>query len=156
RAVAVQCAVENCESLILVNRTQEKVDVLAAELRPYLSDERVQGPDERISVCPWDTDALHAALDHTDLIVNATSIGMKRTDPELLPAHLIQPHHMVYDMIYSPPRTKLLAAAEANGARTANGLSMLVHQGAISFEHWFNRPAPVDIMRSAVLGAVES
>ena len=72
---------------------------------------------------------------------------MKRSDPPLLPSSLFEPHHLVYDMIYSPPKTRLLTEAAAAGARTANGLSMLLHQGAISFECWFNREAPLEAMR---------
>lgn len=155
RAVAVQCAIEECERLVLVNRTAEKAEALAREIRADLHDEsRLEGPAERLDVVPLEPDALRRALDQVDLIVNATSLGMKRTDPEVVPSSCLQPHHMVYDMIYSPPRTRLLAAAEEAGARTANGLSMLVHQGAISFEHWFNRTAPIDVMRRGLLDAL--
>ena len=108
------------------------------------------GPVERLEAVAWDEAALAHQLDHTDLIVNATSLGMKRTDPDLLPANLIQPHHLIYDMVYKPARTKLIATAEAAGARAINGLSMLLHQGAISFETWFNRPAPLGVMRKAL------
>jgi shikimate dehydrogenase len=154
RAVAVQCAVEGCEKLALANRTREKAENLAGELAQYFHDERVQGPGERLEVVGWDTGSLRDELDGIDLVVNATSLGMKRTDPEIIPASIIQPHLMVYDMIYSPPRTKLLAAAADAGARGANGLSMLVHQGAISFEHWFNRAPPVDAMKAGIAAAV--
>ena len=93
-------------------------------------------------------------MDQVDLIVNGTSLGMKRTDPQLLHPSLIQPHQMIYDMVYSPPRTRLIADAQAEGARAANGLSMLLWQGAISFEFWFNREAPVDAMRKGLQEAI--
>lgn len=156
RAVAVQCAVENCERLVLVNRTAGKAETVARELRPYFEDERVLGAVKRLQVCPWEEEALHEELDNTDLIVNATSIGMKRTDPELLPAQLLQPHHMAFDMIYSPLETKFLKAARASGARTTNGLPMLLWQGVYSFEWWFNRDAPVDAMREGLSAAVRA
>ena len=60
---------------------------------------------------------------------------------------------MIYDMVYAPPRTRLIADAEAAGARAANGLSMLLWQGAISFEFWFNRDAPVEAMRRGLYEA---
>lgn len=150
RAVAIQCALERCERLVLVNRTSEKAEDLAKELRPYFEDDHLRGPVERLEVAPWEEAALAHQLDHTDLIVNATSLGMKRTDPDLLPESLIQPHHFIYDMVYKPARTKLIAAAEAAGARAINGLPMLLHQGVISFETWFNDRAPVEIMRRAL------
>ncbi|MEM7145184.1 MAG: shikimate dehydrogenase [Verrucomicrobiota bacterium] len=154
RAVAVQCAVEECERLVLVNRTAEKAQLLADELNQYFDDERVSGPGDRLKALPWDHDAMKPELDEIDLIVNATSLGMKRTDPDLLPDSLIQPHHLIYDMVYSPPRTKLISSAHTAGARAANGLSMLLWQGAISFEYWFNREPPVEKMRQGLLDAL--
>jgi shikimate dehydrogenase len=76
---------------------------------------------------------------------------MKRSDPPLIPASLLAPHLMVYDTIYTPARTPLLAAAADAGALGANGLSMLLHQGALSFEIWFGRKAPLEVMRAALL-----
>jgi len=154
RAVAVQCAVEDCERLVLVNRTHNKAKSVAKELEPYFESNRVLGAKKRLQACAFDDDALREQLDNTDLIVNATPIGMKRTAPELLPAHLIQPHHLAMDMIYSPLETNFLKAARNNGARTTNGLSMLLWQGVYSFEWWFNRDAPLDPMRAGLMAAV--
>jgi len=58
---------------------------------------------------------------------------------------------MVYDTIYSAARTPLVSAALEAGARGANGLSMLLHQGALAFEIWFQREAPIEVMRTALL-----
>jgi shikimate dehydrogenase len=69
----------------------------------------------------------------------------------VLAESLIAPHLMVYDTIYAPPRTQLLHAAADAGARIANGMSMLLHQGALAFEIWFDRDAPIDAMRQALL-----
>ena len=57
---------------------------------------------------------------------------------------------MVYDLNYGLELTPLLVAAEAAGARGANGLAMLLHQGALAFEHWFDQPVPVEAMRDAL------
>ena len=154
RAVAVQCAVEECERLVLVNRTYSKAEAVVAELAPYFESHRVLGAKKRLQACTFEEAALKEELDNTDMIVNATPIGMKRTDPELLPAHLIQPHHLALDMIYSPLETKFLKAARANGARTTNGISMLLWQGVYSFEWWFNRDAPVEPMRAGLMAAI--
>jgi len=150
RAIAVQCALENCERLVLLNRTLEKAQDLAKELAPYFSGSRVLGPVARLQAIPWDETSLRFQLANTDLVVNATSVGMKRSDPPLFPASLLAPHLMVYDTIYTPARTPLLAAAADAGALGANGLSMLLHQGALSFEIWFGRKAPLDVMRAAL------
>jgi len=154
KAVAVQAAMDHCERLVLVNRTADKAEALAAELAPFFKEDRVAGPMERLEAIPMEEQAMAVQMDHVDLIVNATSQGMKRTDPELLPASLLQPHQFVYDMVYSPACTHLISHAENAGARAANGLSMLLHQGAISFEYWFNRTAPVEAMRKGLLEAL--
>lgn len=151
RAIALQCARENCERLVLVNRTLEKAQDLAKELAPYFSGSRVLGPVARLQAIPWEETSLRFQLANTDLVVNATSVGMKRSDPPLFPASLLAPYLMVYDTIYTPARTPLLAAAADAGALGANGLSMLLHQGALSFEIWFGRKAPLDVMRAALL-----
>jgi shikimate dehydrogenase len=57
---------------------------------------------------------------------------------------------MVFDCVYGPSKTALIRAAEQAGARSANGLSMLLYQGAQSFSIWFNREPPIDIMRKAL------
>lgn len=153
RAIAVQCGLENCERLVLVNRTFEKAQSLAIELRPWFQGAKFHGPVARLDAVPWDETQLAFQLRHTDLVINATSIGMKLSDPSPLPAAILAPHLMIYDTIYTATRTPLLRAADLAGARGANGLSMLLHQGALSFEIWFNREAPLDVMRKALESA---
>lgn len=155
RAIAMQCGIENCERLVLVNRTPEKARELAAELAPFFREPRVSGPGDRLSVATWEEHALREQIGQTDLIINCTSVGMKTSDPSPLPSSLIQPHLMIYDTIYTARRTRLMQAADEAGARSANGLSMLLHQGALSFEIWFNREAPIAEMRAALLAHAE-
>jgi len=154
RAIAWQCAIENCERLVLVNRTVEKAAALAQEIKSTFAAARVGGPGDRLIVAPFENAALRAQLENIDLIINATDVGLKAGDPSPLAASLISAHHMVYDTIYVAGRTPLLRAAEQSGARVANGLSMLLHQGALSFEIWFNREAPLAVMESALRKAV--
>jgi len=113
----------------------------------------VSGPVARLEAVPWDNEALRFQLEHTDLVINCTSVGMKRSDPSPLPPAILDPHLMLYDTIYTATRTKLMLAGDEVGARSANGLSMLLHQGALSFEIWFDRPAPIDAMREALRSA---
>ena len=149
-AVAWQCALENCERLVLVNRTYEKAQALAERLRPFFAGPRVLGPAARLEATVWEEAALRAQLSDVDLIVNATPLGMSPSDPSPIPARLLAPHHMVFDCVYGPSKTSLLRAADEAGARGANGLSMLLHQGALSFSIWFDREAPIDVMRAAL------
>lgn len=150
RAIAVQCAIEGCERLVLVNRSVEKANLLAQELAPYFRSDRLVGPAERLVAIPHEGSALRAELEHVDLLVNATSIGMKRSDPALVPQAHLTPNLMVYDAVYADGKTRLVEDAEQAGARARNGLSMLLHQGALAFEIWFNRPAPLAAMRAAL------
>lgn len=154
RAIAVQCAIESCERLVLVNRTVEKARALAAELAPCFRNDRLVGPIERIAAIGFEESDLREQLAHADLVINATSVGMRRTDPPLIPASLLAPSLLFYDTVYAAGRSRLLEEASAAGARCANGLSMLLHQGALSFEIWFNRAAPLEVMRQALREAL--
>ena len=150
RAIAWQCALENCERLVLVNRTLAKTNAIVERLRPFFAEARVLGPVARIEVVPWNETTVRAQLADIDLIVNATPLGMNSSDPVPIPARLLAPHHIVFDCVYGLSKTALLRAADAAGARGANGLSMLMHQGALAFSTWFNRDAPIEAMRLAI------
>ena len=152
RAIAMQCAKENCERLVIANRTLEKGKKLADELRDFFAGPRVLGPVARLQAIAWDEAAFRFQIGNVDLIVNATPLGLNRSDPSPIPARLLAPHLMVYDTIYSERRTPFVSAAVEAGARGANGLSMLLHQGALAFEIWFGREAPLDVMRAALWG----
>jgi shikimate dehydrogenase len=150
RAIACQCALENCERLVLVNRTLEKANALADRLRPFFMEPRVLEPMARLEAIAWEESAIRVQLADTDLIVNATPLGMNSSDPTPVPARLLAPHHMVFDCVYGRSKTALLHAAEQAGARSANGISMLLHQGALSFSIWFDREPPIEAMRKAL------
>ena len=150
RAIALQCARENCERLVIANRTFEKAKALAEELRDFFAGPKVLGPVPRLQAIPWEEAAFRFQIANLDLIVNATPLGLNRADASPLPARLLAPHLMIYDTIYSNHRTPFVSAAIEAGARAANGLSMLLHQGALAFEIWFGRDAPIDAMRKAL------
>lgn len=150
RALAYQCALETCERLVLVNRTFEKAQMLARELGGYFSGPRVLGPEARLEAVRWEAAALRTQLARTDLVIHATSLGLNRADPSPLPPALIAPHLMIYDLVPKKTPTRLLADAAAAGARGANGITMLLHQGALAFELWFDRTAPLAEMRAAL------
>ena len=150
RAVAWQCALEKCERLVLVNRTLEKAQALARELAASFTGPRVLGPEARLEAIAWEEAALRIQLERTDLVIHATTLGRHQRDPLPLPRALLAPHLMIYDLVYQATPTPLLAAAAESGARGANGLTMLLHQGALAFELWFDRPAPLAAMRAAL------
>jgi shikimate dehydrogenase len=137
RTAALKLAAENVAELFLVNRTQSKADEIATEIK-------TQFPSVKISV--------GYPKENLDLLLNATSLGLKVDDASPLDEKQfsLKQARAVYDMIYRPAETKLLAAAKTAGCKTANGLGMLLHQGAKAFEIWTGKPAPLDVMRRAL------
>lgn len=152
QALAIQSALENCDRLVLVNRTFEKTEHLKTLLMPLFRSEHLVGAHDRLMSLHWNEEAIAEEINHVDLIVNCTSVGLKSSEGPILPRRILQPHLMVYDTIY--PHTHFLKEADLAGCRTANGLSMLLHQGALAFEIWTERIAPIDIMRDALHAAV--
>ena len=146
RAISLYCGLAGCPEITLVNRTLSKAEELSTQLRALPAPPLVH-------VTAPDSGSLRSHAKEADLILQCSSLGMQPDDPSPLEAALLHPGHLVYDTIYSTP-TRLLRDAAAAGARTANGLSMLLHQGALAFEIWFQRPAPLELMREALLRAV--
>mgnify|MGYP001583744764 FL=1 len=89
-------------------------------------------------------------INNSDLLVNATPIGMKEADPLIVSEGQMHRGLLVYDLIYNPKETKLLKLAREKGAMVSNGLGMLLYQGMLSFEIWTGKIAPKEIMRKAL------
>ena len=95
-------------------------------------------------------------LPGANLLVNATSVGMSPADNiSLVPAGLLNKVPVVFDIVYNPLKTKLLREAAAAGAQTIGGVDMLVWQGALAFEKWTGKTAPLDIMREEAIKMLE-
>lgn len=97
-----------------------------------------------------DQNKLATALKESSLLVNATSVGMSDDTSPLYNATLLRNDLTVYDAIYNPRETHLLKQAKAVGAKTINGLGMLVYQGAEAFECWTGKKMPVDIIKPVI------
>ena len=140
--------------LDIANRTLARAESLA-ELAAAAAV-----PAAAIPLEPAPESALLAdAATSANLIVNCTSLGMRHGPDETaspLAAAQIPSTALVYDLVYNPMRTPLLRAAEQAGAPTLGGISMLVYQGAASFELWLERPAPVSVMMDAALDAMRA
>jgi len=129
--------------LVAVNRSAGKL----AELAPRL---RAHAPQLAIETATFDDPRLPALLAGCDLIVNATSVGLKPGDPAVVPATCLHAGQLVCDTIYQPAVTPLLALAAGIGCRTVNGLPLLLHQGILAFRHWFPESEPDAAMRAAL------
>lgn len=145
RAIGVELALAGAGELTVVNRTTERGQPLADHLNAKT--------DAQAAFVPWDGD--YAVPQDTDILINATSIGLY-PDISARPAVDYDSLHagmLVCDVIPNPPHTPFLQAAEKQGARTIDGLGMLVYQGAIGFKMWTGMEAPVDVMHQALSDA---
>ena len=149
RAAAFGLTREGIAKLTIANRTAERGRSLADDLAEQIGS---------IEAVGLGRDALAEVSRDAQLIVNCTSIGMSGGGAEgqtPLPADLIPPGALTYDIVYNPAETTLLADATRAGAQTLGGLPMLVYQGARSFEIWTGRSAPIDVMFEAAERALE-
>ena len=156
RSAAFALASASIDDLIIVNRNLERAQQLAAEVQQDSACQvfSLSNPDFLIPRS-------------TSLIINATPVGMHFSNKQVgegsqeepedvspLPAEVLARFDagtFVLDMIYNPVQTQLLRQARNLGLRAANGLSMLLHQGALAFTLWTGQPAPLEIMRSTLL-----
>lgn len=139
RGVASALAAAGCEKFYIANRTAEKAGRLAADL-----NSRRCGLAEAAAL---DGRNIRLALDSVDFVVNTTSLGMwPDIDAAALDAALLQPRHLVCDVVYNPRETRLLREASSRGCRTLDGLWMLVYQGAEAVRIWTGEEPPVDTM----------
>ncbi len=99
---------------------------------------------------------LSPALEEADILVNATSVGMSPAAAKSpVPSRLLRRRLLVFDIVYNPMTTRLLGEAKAAGARVIGGVEMLAWQGALAFEKWTGRPAPLALMRRQAVKMLE-
>jgi shikimate dehydrogenase len=132
RGAAVECLQRRCPSLWLVNRTRENLATLHRVLAPLAAGIPLHG---------FVPAAIPADLPPGTLVINATSAGLRESDPTPIDLTGLPRPAAVYDMIYNPAETRLLRQAAFLGIPHANGLGMLVHQGARALEIWSGIPA---------------
>ena len=149
RAISFLLADRGAE-LIILNR-QLEMD-WAVELAGSVSQFSARG----VKALELNDNNLSAALESADILVNATSVGMSPDISQTpVPAKLLKPGLVVFDVVYNPVKTRLLAEAEAASAETIDGIDMLVWQGALAFELWTGAKAPVNIMKIKVIEALK-
>jgi shikimate dehydrogenase len=147
RAAAVMALREGCTALWIGNRTASSLIELVRTLVPIAAR-------TKIKLRGFDLGNPPADLPADALVINATSVGLKTDDQPPIDLSKVPGQPRVYDMIYNPPETPLLRAAKARGLRAANGLTMLVHQGARALEIWSERPVAAAIMHAACQSAL--
>ncbi len=146
RAIVTELALAGASEVAVVNRSaprgEQMVDGLASQTRAPIRFE------------PWQGN--YAVPGDTDILVNATSIGLYPDVESMPPVDLrgAHPGMLVCDVVFNPPETRLMRAARKRGLPVLDGLSMLVYQGAIGFELWTGRKAPEAVMKQALREAL--
>ena len=150
RAAAVGLLENGFEELIVLGRTEAHLIQLQRDLQRMAS---LSGSAAHIRARQFGSSDLAALFARTELLVNATPVGLHESDATLpVDVTLLPATAMVMDLIFNPPETPLLRAAAARGCQGINGLSMLLYQGALAFELWTGRDAPLAAMRKTLSG----
>lgn len=144
RAVMSAFCMNNARRIVTANRTYGKAETLASEFAEHFKQAKIE------PVSLEDIDGITAALKETDIVVNSTSAGMEGAGTLELPLESLKETAVVYDLVYKPAETPLVLEARRKGHRASGGLSMLLYQGALSFEIWTGTDAPVDAMKRAI------
>ena len=142
RTLAFRLARRGCRQLRLANRTSSKAVQLAEKI---LSLKKLP-----VSVVPWSSPELSQAVHDSDLLIQATPMGLSGTDPLPVPESSLHPGLRIYDTVYHRDFTPLVRAARARHLPALDGLGMLLHQGARALSIWSGRPAPIAEMRAAL------
>jgi shikimate dehydrogenase len=139
-AVAYACLTAGAARVTVGSRSPDQAGALLA---------RFAEVGEGLRAATGLDDAFLAAARSADVAVNATTVGM--IDPGMtIPVQELADHATVFDLVYVPAETPLLAAARARGLKASNGSEMLIAQAAIAFERWTGVAGMDDVMRAAV------
>lgn len=147
-AIISQAALDGVKEIQVFNRKDAFYPVIEVKLQDIAQQTGCNITLQDLA----DDSALADALNKSQLVVNATGVGMKPNESEspLKDTSLLRASMAVYDVIYNPRETQLLRDAKAAGAKTANGLSMLLYQGAAAFELWTGKEMPVKKVQALI------
>lgn len=147
RAVALTCCSEGAAAVLVSDLDAERAATVCREISEAF-------PDCRAESVSADPSAWNEAGQSADLIVQSTPVGMKPDDPSVLDVGAFRAGQYAFDLVYMYPETAFMKAAREAGGQAANGLGMLLHQGARAFEIWTGKSPDVAAMRSALEASV--
>lgn len=147
-AICVQAALDGVKKINVFNRQDDFFATSQAKLETIAQKTQCTITLRDLA----DTKAVNTAIYHSHLLVNATAVGMKPNEDQTALSDFSAFHEnlAVYDVIYNPRETKLLQIAKEKGLKTANGLGMLLYQGAYAFELWTGKKMPLEIVKPLV------
>ena len=143
KAIAVKLAQRGIDRIVITDKIATKAGKLVRHIVTNI-------PDCCCYRTPFDEKKISDEIKEIDILINATPVGMHKGDPCVINPKLLRKNIFVYDVVYNRT-TELLKQAKRIGAKNLGGLGMLLYQGAISFELWTGKKAPIDSMRKAIL-----
>src|SRR4030066_218859 len=148
RAVVFSLAEGGASTIIIANRTVSKAESLTKQVQQRF-------PAVNIKAAGMEHADLKSVFHNVDMIINTTSIGLKREDPSPAPKEFLHKDLFVCNLIYNPPDTELIRYAKELCRGHMNGSGMLIHQGAASFKLWTGIEPPIQVMRQALQDALQ-
>jgi shikimate dehydrogenase len=145
-AVAMSLAGAGVRRLVIANRDKRRAEILAKRVQKFFDR-------ECLAVAMDEGRALYWLIRESDLLVNATSVGLNPKDQLNLNPNSFHPKLLVFDVVSQ--ETQLIKLAKKKGLKALDGVGMLVSQGARSFEIFTNKRAPFRVMKSAVEQAIK-
>ena len=145
RAIAFTLArSKKLKQLVLLDIDEIMLHKLTSDLK--------EGTDTSIKSDMLTETSLAVCMQDADLIINCTPVGMHpNEDSSLIPTRLFRPGQVVFDIVYTPLKTKLISEAAAHGLKVISGVDMFINQAVLQFESFTGHDAPVEVMRSIVL-----
>jgi len=137
------------KKIMILNRTEERAKKLADNLKLMF--------DIEITWNHLSQEAVRQNLIDTDILINATSIGMNpKSDESLIKSKWLTSRICIFDIVYSPNGTKLIQNAKRIGAKVIDGIDLLVYQGAMAFKIWTGREPPINVMKEAIKKEIDN
>lgn len=146
KSIVIRLAMEGASAITLFNRSQASANHLVQVIRDNI-------PDCRINWSEIDMAKMKTACRESEALINTTNVGMGEliNKSVVTDSGVFHKGLLVADIIYSPPKTRLLEEAEKSGCRIMNGLGMIVGQGALAFHIWTGKEMPIALVKEAVI-----
>jgi len=136
--------IEDIDSLVIANRTSERVRILAGDL--------IKKKNNEIKIINFNTQSLKKELGDIDILINTTPIGMyPNINKSPISKEILHSDLFIFDLVYNPIETQLLKEANLIGCKSQGGLDMLINQGALAFEWWTNKKPSIDKIKDKII-----
>jgi len=149
RAIAISLANLGVKKITFTDKEMVKAEILVSDIKHHFHE-------VWLDTVGLKDNEFEDYIKDCHILINATPCGMHKNDPLLINPDWLFKNQIIYDIIYKPDQTPLLQVAKKKGCKIQNGMSMLVHQGALSFELWTGKKAPIEVMRKALGSDLEN